>query len=58
MRASEVRLVKGRLSFGDGQASAPFPSAVVVFRPGHLDRPTFVAVSRRLPSRPVLAEAA
>jgi phage N-6-adenine-methyltransferase len=27
----EVRLVKGRLKFGDGKNSAPFPSAVVVF---------------------------
>lgn len=32
-RASEVRLVKGRLHFGDGSAPAPFPSAIVVFRP-------------------------
>lgn len=30
----EVRLVRGRLKFGDGKAPAPFPSAVVVFRPG------------------------
>ena len=27
----EIRLVKGRLKFGGGQNSAPFPSAVVVF---------------------------
>jgi phage N-6-adenine-methyltransferase len=33
-RASEVRLVRGRLKFGDGIGSAPFPSAVVVYRPG------------------------
>jgi phage N-6-adenine-methyltransferase len=32
-RASEVRLVRGRLKFGDGRNSAPFPSAVVIFRP-------------------------
>jgi site-specific DNA-methyltransferase (adenine-specific) len=43
MRASEVRLVKGRLKFGDGKNSAPFPSAVVVFRPGARDE-------RRAPS--------
>lgn len=30
----EVRFVKGRLKFGDGKAPAPFPSAVVIFRPG------------------------
>lgn len=29
----EVRFVKGRLKFGDGKNSAPFPSAVVIFRP-------------------------
>jgi hypothetical protein len=29
----EVRLVKGRLKFGDGCAPAPFPSAVIVMRP-------------------------
>lgn len=29
----EVHFVKGRLKFGDCKDSAPFPSAVVVFRP-------------------------
>ena len=29
----EVRLLRGRLKFGDAKNSAPFPSAVVVFRP-------------------------
>lgn len=32
MQAEEIRLVRGRLKFGDGTGSAPFPSAVVVFR--------------------------
>jgi len=34
MRASEVRLIRGRLVFGTGEATsnAPFPSALVVFR--------------------------
>ena len=32
MKAEEVRLVKGRLKFGGSKNSAPFPSAVVVFR--------------------------
>jgi len=31
MRSSEIRFVKGRLKFGGGNNSAPFPSAVVVF---------------------------
>ena len=29
----EVRFIKGRLKFGGAKNSAPFPSAVVVFRP-------------------------
>jgi phage N-6-adenine-methyltransferase len=29
----EVRLLKGRLKFGAGTNSAPFPSAIVIFRP-------------------------
>jgi len=32
-KASEIRFVKGRLRFGDGTQSAPFPSLVAVFRP-------------------------
>ena len=30
----EVRFIKGRLKFGGHANAAPFPSAVVVFRPG------------------------
>lgn len=29
--AAEIRFIRGRLKFGDGKNSAPFPSAVVVF---------------------------
>lgn len=29
----EVRLLRGRLKFGNSKNSAPFPSAIVVFRP-------------------------
>lgn len=29
----EIRLLRGRLKFGNAKNSAPFPSAVVVFRP-------------------------
>lgn len=28
----EIRFVRGRLKFGDGKNSAPFPSMVVIFR--------------------------
>ena len=31
--AGEIKLVKGRLRFGGANNSAPFPSAVVIFRP-------------------------
>jgi phage N-6-adenine-methyltransferase len=33
MRAAEIRLVRGRLKFSNAAHSAPFPSAVVIFRP-------------------------
>lgn len=47
MKADEVRLIKGRLKFGGGSNSAPFPSAVVVFRNdrGHpVENPPSLAV--------------
>jgi phage N-6-adenine-methyltransferase len=28
----EVRFIRGRLKFGDGKNSAPFPSAIVIFK--------------------------
>lgn len=34
MKANEIRLIRGRLKFGDGKGSAPFPSAIVVFKKG------------------------
>lgn len=30
--ASEIRFLRGRLKFGDSKNSAPFPSAIVIFR--------------------------
>lgn len=33
---SEIRFVKGRLKFGDGKNSAPFPSMLVIFRGANL----------------------
>ena len=32
-KADEIRFVRGRLKFGDGRQSAPFPSLVAVFLP-------------------------
>lgn len=34
MKANEIRLIRGRLKFGDGKGSAPFPSAIVIFKKG------------------------
>lgn len=30
-KAHEIRFIKGRVKFGDGKGSAPFPSAIIVF---------------------------
>lgn len=54
MRAAEVRFIAKRIAFdhpdGDGHVTtahnAPFPSVVVVFRPGHDGRPAMSAMSR------------
>ena len=46
-RASEVRFVRGRLSFGAAKAPAPFPSAIVVYRP----QQSSLAVTTWTPSR-------
>src|SRR5262245_13522731 len=43
-KAAEIRFIPGRLKFGQATSSAPFPSAMLVFRP-----PTR---SRRRPSAP------
>jgi site-specific DNA-methyltransferase (adenine-specific) len=31
---TEIRFLRGRLQFGDSSKDAPFPSMVVVFKPG------------------------
>jgi site-specific DNA-methyltransferase (adenine-specific) len=38
-KAYEIRFLKGRLKFGDSKNSAPFPSAIVIFKPGEHRRP-------------------
>lgn len=46
MKAHEIRLVKGRLYFGDGTGRAPFPSAIIIFREGeHI--PTLSAIESK-----------
>lgn len=44
MKASELWFVKGRLRFGGASENAPFPSVVVVFRPGMHGPPLVSAV--------------
>lgn len=34
MNADEIRFIKGRIKFGDSKNSAPFPSAIVIFKGG------------------------
>lgn len=34
----EIRFIRGRLKFGDARENAPFPSAVVIFKPGLLKK--------------------
>lgn len=47
MRADEIRFVRGRLRFEGGAHCAPFPSAVVVFRPGANGPPTVRSIWSR-----------
>jgi phage N-6-adenine-methyltransferase len=39
MHSSEIRLLKGRLTFEGAPSPAPFPSAVVIFTPGESPAP-------------------
>lgn len=42
MKADEIRLLRGRLKFGNSANAAPFPSAIVIFRGKRLIRPIFI----------------
>lgn len=46
MEATEIRLIRGRLRFSGVTINAPFPSAVVVFRPDALGEPRFTTMDR------------
>ena len=43
----EVRLLRGRLKFGNATNSAPFPSAIVIFRPPQFSLTEFTAETQR-----------
>ena len=45
MRSAEIRFVRGRLRFSGSNVNAPFPSVVVVFRPGD-HAPVISAIGR------------
>lgn len=46
--ASEIRLIRGRIAFGNQNVNAPFPCALIVFRRGHIGPPvtSFYTVSK------------
>jgi hypothetical protein len=46
MKADELRFVRGRIKFGDETNSAPFPSAVVVFRRTNFNGPRITGMER------------
>ena len=46
MKADEIRFVRGRIKFGDETNSAPFPSAVVVFRQSAYQAPRITGIER------------
>ena len=50
MRASEVRFLSGRLRFGNATSGAPFPSAIVIFRP---PTPLIIGVRAEAPSKAI-----
>ena len=43
----EIRYLRGRLKFGQSVNSAPFPSAVVIFRPPHIRTATHGSLTQR-----------
>lgn len=46
MKADQILFVRGRLKFGDETNSAPFPSAVVVFRKSQFNAPRISVMER------------
>lgn len=44
---SEIIFIKGRLKFGEGKNSAPFPSMIVVFDQGNNTRPLITTMTNK-----------
>lgn len=55
MHGSEVRFIKGRLTFSDAESPAPFPCAVVVFDKA-VSRPIYSSMGRYLTEAPMFAQ--
>jgi site-specific DNA-methyltransferase (adenine-specific) len=62
MTASEIRFIKGRLTFGkdgvDAVSPAPFPCAIVVFDPQRTGDTVYTSVGRFLAEAPMLMDGA
>jgi phage N-6-adenine-methyltransferase len=56
MQSTEVRFIKGRLTFGDAPSPAPFPCAVVVFDPSRTGATEFSTMGRFLEPAPLFQE--
>jgi phage N-6-adenine-methyltransferase len=54
-KAAEIRFLKGRLRFGQAEHSAPFPSAIVIYRPGKHREPKISHVDWKEIQRAYLA---
>jgi len=47
MRASEIRFIKGRLTFVGATRPCPFPSSIIVFKGGDISSPKISTLLRR-----------
>ena len=55
-QATEIRLYKGRLKFGSAVNSAPFPSALVIYRTGQLNTGRVVHTTQKAETAKLLFE--
>ena len=54
LNRSEIRFIRGRLKFGDGKNSAPFPSMLVIYRgPNIIDNPYWNMIKDSGATRPI-----
>ena len=54
LNRSEIRFIRGRLKFGDGKNSAPFPSMLVIYRgPNIIQNPYWNMIKESGATRPI-----